>query len=607
MVDESNKDVRGGRSRTNWNETGPLCSGDGVCAEGAVGSAEEYLDGDLQDVGRCPAGEAHSDGECQNDQVFFPVERADQPADRASERASKTSSEQTTSRIEYGREPYRRAKDRPDLTPAPRFYTGPSWAHVPGGRKRHEVSFRGSSRSYHDAGHKDLKKGQVHVRVQSLGGSVGASRFSGRDRLFPGSGSKLSFAEAASSLLGFFLSARIPRTGIPVFLVVIVLAVVLLIAGGVSTCSTPPQQDDRGQAGVVSQQQNDPNRVSFFAVGDNLPDATIGKWAKAQAADEDGVEYDYRGLYEHIKPYVQAADLSYVDEESVVGGNEIGPVGYPTFNVTDEMADALESTGFDLVGAASNHTYDHDESAVKHAAKVLNSHDFTMVGINSSKKSAASYKVVKSGNVSFAFLDYTYGLNGDPSGVADWLINVYGEKRLKSDVAAARKDADVVVVAMHWGTEKQTAPDEEEKKYAKVLADAGADLVIGSHPHVIQPIEWVKGKGGNKTLVCYSLGNFLSNHDNSNELPQLEGSLSCDFVKDSSGKVSIENVKFMPLVNHRVLDSDPAKCEFGVYALKDYTNDLAKKHSDFGKLDDPVAWMKEKVRSVMGQDFEIVD
>lgn len=527
--------------------------------------------------------------------------------EEGTERPDEDASERTTSRVEYGREPYRRAKDRPDLTPAPRFYTGPSWAHVPGGRKRHEVSFRGSSRSYHDAGHKDLKKGQVHVQVQSLGGPVGASRFSGRDKLFADSSPLSSFASAASSLLGFLLSLRVPRTEIPVFLVVIVLALVLLIAGGVSTCSSSTPQNDQEQAEVASQQQSDPNRVSFFAVGDNLPDATIGKWAQAQAADEEGVDYDYRGLYEHIKPYVQAADLSYVDEESIVGGNEIGPVGYPTFNVTDEMADALESTGFDLVGAASNHTYDHDKNAVVHAAKVLNGHDFTMVGINSSKKSAAAYKVVKSGNVSLAFLDYTYGLNGNPSGVADWLINVYGEKRLKSDVAAAKKDADVVIVAMHWGTEKQTTPDEEEKKYAKVLADAGADLVIGSHPHVIQPMEWVKGEGGNKTLVCYSLGNFLSNHDNSNELPQLEGSMSCDFVKDSSGKVSIENVKFMPLVNHRVLDSDPAKCEFGVYALKDYTNDLAQKHSDFGKIDDPVAWMKEQVRSVMGQDFEMVD
>ncbi len=469
-------------------------------------------------------------------------------------------------------------------------------------------------------------KTHVPVVLQSMGDRGSGTGFSSRSSASaqggPGFGSRKggavsqalgvlaallgAVASGVLWLVGFLFSTRIPRTKIPLGIVVIVLAFALCLFGVNSCNESKRDAEEQAAAEAVANQQADQNRVSFLAVGDNLPDKVIGEWADAQSGSSGDGSYDYTGLYSHIKDYVQAADLSYVDEESVIGGNEIGPVGYPTFNTTDEMADALQSTGFDLVGAASNHTYDHGKSAVTHAASVLNSKSFTMVGINESKKKATSYKLVKSKNISFAFLDYTYGLNDGTSGVSDWLINVYGEDRLKADVSAARKEADVVIVAMHWGTEKQTEPDSEEKKYAQILADAGADIVIGSHPHVIQPMEWLKGSGGNKTLVAYSLGNFLSNHDNSNTLPQLEGMVTCDFVKDeASGSVSIENVTFVPLVNHRVLADKAADCEFGVYALKNYTSELAKKHSDFGDLDDPIAWLKEQVDQIMGSDFTI--
>lgn len=519
----------------------------------------------------------------------------------SNEGSSGSRRKRSSERLQYGREALRSHKDRPDLRPSPHFHDGPSWAHVPGGRKRHEVSFRGSSRSYHDSGRRGLKPGNVSVRVHSMDGSVGASRFGGTKSMQDGS-----VLSVVGALLRSLVSVSIPGTRIPVALAGL-LALLLAIVVGVGSCTAQSKaEEDAAAQAAASAAASDPNKVSFFAVGDNLPDATIGQWADAQKGSTGDDSYDYTGLYEHIKPYVQAADLSYVDQESVIGGNEIGPVGYPIFNVTDEMAEALESTGFDLVGAASNHTYDHGKDAVTHAASVLNERSFTMVGINESKKDAASFKVVKNKSISFAFLDYTYGLNEGTQSVSDWLINVYGENRLKADVTAARKQADVVIVAMHWGTEKKTTPDDDEKKYAKILANAGADVVIGSHPHVIQPMKWVKGSSDNKTLVCYSLGNFLSNHDNSNALPQLEGALSCDFVRDAStGKVSIENVTFVPLVNHRVLSDDPAKCEFGVYALKDYTNDLGRSHSDFGDIEDPVAWLKGEVDKVIGSDFPI--
>ena len=173
--------------------------------------------------------------------------------------------------------------------------------------------------------------------------------------------------------------------------------------------------------------------------------------------------------------------------------------------------------------------------------------------------------------------------------------------RIEADVARAQEMADVVLVAMHWGTENLMEADETQRDYAQFLADLGVDVVLGSHPHVIGPMTWLTGEGGNRTLVAYSLGNFTSNHEYTHIYNELEGMLSCDFVKED-GEVRIENVVWTPLVMHTDGTS------FAVYALKDYTPELAAAHTTLAAEKDPIAWLRqtsEDVVNSLGDDFPI--
>ncbi|OUO45238.1 capsule biosynthesis protein CapA [Olsenella sp. An285] len=337
-----------------------------------------------------------------------------------------------------------------------------------------------------------------------------------------------------------------------------------------------------------------PFTVHFVAVGDNLPEIEIAAFADAQAGEEGDGTYDYSPIYEPVKKYIESADLAYVKEETHVGGNEIGPRGYPSFNITDEMADALVETGFDLVGSATNHAYDWGSyGANEHSRAVWNELPVTFAGTAASEEEAKQVATVEKNGITFALLDYTYGVNGyDPEDLPSYAVSLMDKDRIADDVARAREAADVVLVGMHWGTENLMEADETQLEYAQLLADAGADVVLGSHPHVIGPMTWLEGADGHRTLVAYSLGNFLSNHEDPSIKHELEGMLSCDFVKEN-GSVRIEGIKWVPLVNHTDGSS------FVVYALKDYTEELAAEHPILSQSTDPLGWMRDTSADVV--------
>ena len=376
--------------------------------------------------------------------------------------------------------------------------------------------------------------------------------------------------------------------------VVIIISLVHTLVGHFSS----PQPDQITEPEVVTPIEQ---RVSFLAVGDNLPDEHIGYWADAQAGEMDDGDYNYEALYLPIKPYVQAADLSYVNQETHIGGDEFGPRGYPSFNTTTQMADAIVNTGFDLVASASNHAYDWGYfGAVEFSRNVWNKQPVVYTGTATNQEEADIIPVVERNGITFALLNYTYGVNGyEQSDLEPYEVNYIDPERITNDVTRAHEMADVVLVAMHWGTENYMAIDDFQAEYAQLLADLEVDVVLGSHPHVIGPMEWVTGVNGNKTLVAYSLGNFLSNHETPGPKNELEGMLTCDFVKDEAGNVGIENVCWVPLVNHT--DGN----DFAVYAVKDYTSELASSHPILSSLDDPIGWLKQTTYDVIGDEFVI--
>ena len=400
---------------------------------------------------------------------------------------------------------------------------------------------------------------------------------------------------------GWSQPSRLPLVIGAVVLVILIIVVVFVVRA----CTAGPAEpvDEGASLGAATGEPVEA-RVSFVAVGDNVPNDVLADFADSKAGEQGDGTYDYRSLFAPVKNIVENADLAYIDQEVHVGGAELGARGYPSFNTTDEMADAVVDAGFDLVASATNHAYDWGPyGAIEHSRSVWNALPVAFTGTATNESEAADIPVVERNGVKFALLSYTYGLNGyQKDDIADYYVNLYDEQRLTEDVEKARKAADVVIVAMHWGEEYQSEPTDEEKRYAQLLADLGVDVVVGSHPHIIQPMTWVKGKGGNNTLVCYSLGNFIMNYTDPAPYQTLEGMMACDFVKSGEGTVSIENVKWIPLVYHAQVG------QYAVFAVKDYPPLLAHRNPCYDGTDTPVQWMRDesaKIVNSLGDDFEI--
>jgi len=341
------------------------------------------------------------------------------------------------------------------------------------------------------------------------------------------------------------------------------------------------------------------SRVSLVAVGDNLPEIAIGHYGDACAGEMGDGLYDYRPIFAPIKPYIEAADLAYICFEIHAGGDAIGPRGWPSFNTTEAMIDAVEDAGFNLIGSATNHAYDWGHDALTNSALLWEQRNVLFAGTASSEEKAQEIKTIERNGIVFSLLSYTYGVNGYQEWeIAPYAVNYMHEDQIVSDITQARRHSDVVLVALHWGTEYYAGADERQLHLAQVIANAGADVILGSHPHVIGPLEWVEGTSGNKTLVAYSLGNFLSRHDLAEPMNELGGMLSCDFVKDEAG-VRIENVQWTPVVNHS------EEGAFAVYVLKDYSADLAARSRVFHTLEDPIGWMKAYTEEIIGPVAQI--
>lgn len=388
----------------------------------------------------------------------------------------------------------------------------------------------------------------------------------------------------------------------PSFRLIILSAIIIvvLIALITTQCSATSGAAEQADVQLPETGASD-GRVSFIAVGDNLPDKIIGQYADSLAGETGDGEYDYAPLYEFMKPMVEEADLAYMKQETHIGGDEIGPRGWPSFNTTDDIAQALVDTGFDLIASASNHCYDWGTyGAVEHSREIWDAMPVVYTGTYASEDQHGQLALIERNGITFALLDYTYGVNGfTEAQLPEHIVDFIDEDRIRRDVERAKEASDVVLVSMHWGTENLLEADESQKRYAQLLAEMEVDVVLGSHPHVIGPMEWLESESGHKTLVAYSLGNFISHHDYPKLKNELEGALSCTFARSEDGDVDIEDVVWTPLVNHT------EEGYLRVIPLKDYTEDLASRHVVFCSLDDPLQELQDLSRSVIGEGFTI--
>lgn len=251
----------------------------------------------------------------------------------------------------------------------------------------------------------------------------------------------------------------------------------------------------------VNEKKDSVKRLSLFAVGDVLIHESVYLDAK------EGNGYNFSKMFTKVKPIIKDYDLKYCNQESTIGGKVLGISGYPAFNSPDEIGDTLvDDLGFNLISLANNHSLDKGVDAVLYSNSYWKSKDVITAGSCSSFDEQNDIKVYEQNGIKYAFLAYTTSSNGAlPSG-KEYLLSMYSADRAKKDIDSIKDKVDVIIVSMHWGVEFSNTPSEQQKQIAKYLSDLGVNIIIGSHPHVVQPVEYV----GN-TLVIYSLGNFISN------------------------------------------------------------------------------------------------
>ncbi|MFV0472518.1 MAG: CapA family protein [Paludibacteraceae bacterium] len=257
------------------------------------------------------------------------------------------------------------------------------------------------------------------------------------------------------------------------------------------------------------------------------------------AYDVETQKIDYKPCFQYIKSYIETADIAFCNLEFPLAGKPYS--GYPSFSGPDEMLDALQWSGFDIFQLANNHIIDKGYIGLDRTIDEIKNRDLEYVGAygNSNKKNEKYPLIINKNNVRFAILNYTYNTNKANSGSS--VVNKLDTASIIRDIRKAKmKSADIIIATVHWGTEYQLSSDEYQQKWADFFVRYGADLIIGSHPHVVQNAE-IKEYKTKKVPVFYSLGNFISNQRKANR----NGGILARVEIDVDKKI-IKNVSYLP-------------------------------------------------------------
>lgn len=352
--------------------------------------------------------------------------------------------------------------------------------------------------------------------------------------------------------------------------------------------------------------ENTTSKVVIRMVGDSLIHEPVAN----SGLQSDG-SYNYDHLFEHIKDDIASADLAIINQETVLGGLEIGISGYPRFNSPQEIGDAIVATGFDVVQHANNHAMDQDEYGLEKTMLFWDKHpEITVVGVSRSEEERNIPKIIEVNGIKIAVLSYTTSLNGLPLPTdKPWLVHMLTYDSVLRDIDQAKSMSDFVIVLPHWGVEYAHEQSNEQMNMARLMSEAGADLIIGTHPHVIQPVEWLTNEDGSRSLVYYSLGNYVSNQ--SMPARMLGGMAEVTIEKKQDDGVVIAEAEIVPLVTHYEWGNLPNS--YTVYKLIDYNDTLASKNgvlreefdSDGNKILKTfnMRWLERLSQEVLGDEW----
>ena len=305
--------------------------------------------------------------------------------------------------------------------------------------------------------------------------------------------------------------------------------------------SAEDKKKDKSEEKEKSEEEKVSQRVTFMGVGDNLIHDNVYR----DALQDDGT-YDFKPMYEKVGDLISEKDIAYIDQETIIGGDEFGLSGYPVFNTPEDMAPNVKDVGFDIVNIANNHVLDKGPQGIINTREIWDQQGLTVDGAFATEEQSREIPVIEKNGMKIAFLCYTYGTNGIIPDT-DWRVRYFDEENIRRDIEEAKKISDFILVSAHWGDENFIGKTEYQENYANLFNELGVDVVLGTHPHVIGPVEEKVNADGEKTLVIYSTGNFLSAmYDRDNMLGY---TATFDFVNEN-GEKRIENIKMIPTVTY---------------------------------------------------------
>ena len=317
--------------------------------------------------------------------------------------------------------------------------------------------------------------------------------------------------------------------------------------------------------------------VSFAATGDNLIHSSI--YNQAHKRSETG-GYDFVYAYRNVEDLISEADIAIINQETLICNDEFEPSTYPCFNSPTELGNHMIDIGFDVFTIANNHTLDKGVKGLNACLDYWDGkEDVVVAGAYRNAEDKADIRTNEVNGVTFSYLSYTESLNGLslPSDSEMIIGNANDIDGIIADIGAAKEISDICVVSLHWGVENSDVISDHQREYTKQLADAGADIIIGTHPHVLRDIEVIEKSDGSQTLCAYSLGNFISAQSVGQNL--IGGVLQFDitYLLSEAGRKEapeFSNIKLIPIVTHYDMNYSNVR----LYKFSEYTDELARAH-----------------------------
>ena len=379
--------------------------------------------------------------------------------------------------------------------------------------------------------------------------------------------------------------------------ILILCCTAVMLLGGCRKQEQTPQPKPKKEHPIRS--------VSLSFTGDILIEDALYNWM--------GKGYDFKNYFDKVTPYLKA-DLVIGNQEVVLGGETLGITGSDyTFNAPEEIAKQLPQIGFDVLTFANNHSYDRGMQGIVNTRKNLKAAGIQTTGAYEKKEQRDDILVVERNGIRFAILAYTYDTNQWIDAENSFAVNHFlneehmfddrCKKQLARDVQKAKEQADVVIAAMHWGTEFTYEIDAAQRDAAGFLNEQGVDIIIGNHPHCLQRVETLTNAQGKETFVMYSLGNFVSaamGVDRASEqftnMYEIGGIVQCDVeLNTKTGETTVKNKKMIPIVNH----FDASYDGFRLLPFSSYSFSMAAAHGQRTVSSDfTYAWLREQLKQL---------